>query len=543
MGRTGTLIGLYLMARHGLTARSAIAWMRLCRIGMVDPQQQKFLIHSQVGPGLAGAGAQRTLPPQPHGHTHVSHHTRTLSGSIHRSSSQLLIGHQSPINSPPVFSMPFSTFKSDSVPKQGPLTVPAILHHSRDFSSHLGHKETRDFGHQRSLSGVNFHVSTDQVDAREFPRGTFIKNEQKSQSAAFTSGLEVHQTTARPEFRHEDNRLIEMKAIKPSEFASTIQPDGVGRQGTFSTDLPRDPSTEFLRKPSTNSIVIRGQSVVAEKQLPFNSVIFQPSDFPLENLRQKEAQKPTSRTENCLPQKDSLFAGKYSPLTTHFGNIQNQIISGKCSKLNPTTSTSARDRSYLHTNVDHHRPSNPSSHQPGVFMKENAFPIQQSYHLNRVPADGGLKEALFSQETSTSKLSNMHLSGPGTRSSRVSGNLVPEFIPMPLYKERANMFAQNLEKHSALPGYKSSLAARDSSQDPRAIRLPTQAQVSEHASALPHRDLSSLHPATSKQNSKPGMRGTSSQPFSRSGFTDLQSFQLGGQTAGQKYSNLEKYCN
>ena len=44
MGRTGTLIGLYLMKQYNIPAKLAIAWMRLCRIGMVDPAQQKFLL-------------------------------------------------------------------------------------------------------------------------------------------------------------------------------------------------------------------------------------------------------------------------------------------------------------------------------------------------------------------------------------------------------------------------------------------------------------------------------------------------------------------
>ena len=35
LGRTGTLIGLYMMYKHGFTAKQAIAWLRLCRPGSV----------------------------------------------------------------------------------------------------------------------------------------------------------------------------------------------------------------------------------------------------------------------------------------------------------------------------------------------------------------------------------------------------------------------------------------------------------------------------------------------------------------------------
>lgn len=35
LGRTGTLIGLYIMHKFGFTAKQAIAWLRLCRPGTV----------------------------------------------------------------------------------------------------------------------------------------------------------------------------------------------------------------------------------------------------------------------------------------------------------------------------------------------------------------------------------------------------------------------------------------------------------------------------------------------------------------------------
>ena len=35
LGRTGTLIGLYIMHKFGFEAKPLIAWMRICRTGMV----------------------------------------------------------------------------------------------------------------------------------------------------------------------------------------------------------------------------------------------------------------------------------------------------------------------------------------------------------------------------------------------------------------------------------------------------------------------------------------------------------------------------
>jgi cell division cycle 14 len=43
LGRTGTLIGLYLMRTHGFTAREAMGWLRIMRPGSVIGEQQHYL--------------------------------------------------------------------------------------------------------------------------------------------------------------------------------------------------------------------------------------------------------------------------------------------------------------------------------------------------------------------------------------------------------------------------------------------------------------------------------------------------------------------
>ena len=43
LGRTGTLIALYLMRRHGFTAREAMGWLRIMRPGSVIGEQVIFL--------------------------------------------------------------------------------------------------------------------------------------------------------------------------------------------------------------------------------------------------------------------------------------------------------------------------------------------------------------------------------------------------------------------------------------------------------------------------------------------------------------------
>lgn len=43
LGRTGSLIGCYVIKHYGFTAREAIAWVRLCRPGSVIGLQQEWL--------------------------------------------------------------------------------------------------------------------------------------------------------------------------------------------------------------------------------------------------------------------------------------------------------------------------------------------------------------------------------------------------------------------------------------------------------------------------------------------------------------------
>jgi len=50
LGRTGTLIALYLMKHHGLTYTELIGWLRLCRPGSVIGPQQNFLADMEKYP-------------------------------------------------------------------------------------------------------------------------------------------------------------------------------------------------------------------------------------------------------------------------------------------------------------------------------------------------------------------------------------------------------------------------------------------------------------------------------------------------------------
>jgi len=70
LGRTGTLISLYLMKHFGITAADCISWLRLCRPGSVIGPQQNFLqdmerrmwregeAHRRKGSGSAGGSGE-----------------------------------------------------------------------------------------------------------------------------------------------------------------------------------------------------------------------------------------------------------------------------------------------------------------------------------------------------------------------------------------------------------------------------------------------------------------------------------------------------
>ena len=60
LGRTGTLIAVWLMRTHGFTAREAMGWLRIMRPGSVIGDQQRFLCH--VGAALAAVAVPGSLP-------------------------------------------------------------------------------------------------------------------------------------------------------------------------------------------------------------------------------------------------------------------------------------------------------------------------------------------------------------------------------------------------------------------------------------------------------------------------------------------------
>ena len=48
LGRTGTLIGLYMMKHFGFTARETLGWLRIVRPGSVIGPQQQFLCEEEA---------------------------------------------------------------------------------------------------------------------------------------------------------------------------------------------------------------------------------------------------------------------------------------------------------------------------------------------------------------------------------------------------------------------------------------------------------------------------------------------------------------
>jgi cell division cycle 14 len=57
LGRTGTLIGVYLMEREGFTAREAMGWLRIMRPGSVVGAQQRYLCEAEAALGRRRAAA------------------------------------------------------------------------------------------------------------------------------------------------------------------------------------------------------------------------------------------------------------------------------------------------------------------------------------------------------------------------------------------------------------------------------------------------------------------------------------------------------
>lgn len=65
LGRTGTLIGCYLMKHYHFTAPEAIAWIRICRPGSIIGQQQNWLEEQQAWCWEEGRRDRREKSPSP----------------------------------------------------------------------------------------------------------------------------------------------------------------------------------------------------------------------------------------------------------------------------------------------------------------------------------------------------------------------------------------------------------------------------------------------------------------------------------------------
>lgn len=80
LGRTGTLIGCYMMKHFRLTAAEAIAWIRICRPGSVIGPQQNFVEDKQNSLWLEGDRYREKLSEQENGTSKEVTVTGILSG-------------------------------------------------------------------------------------------------------------------------------------------------------------------------------------------------------------------------------------------------------------------------------------------------------------------------------------------------------------------------------------------------------------------------------------------------------------------------------
>ncbi|KAG8455327.1 hypothetical protein GDO86_001504 [Hymenochirus boettgeri] len=69
LGRTGTLIGSYIMKHYRMTAAETIAWIRICRPGSVIGPQQQFMVDKQRSLWNEGDIYRKKLQEQENGHS------------------------------------------------------------------------------------------------------------------------------------------------------------------------------------------------------------------------------------------------------------------------------------------------------------------------------------------------------------------------------------------------------------------------------------------------------------------------------------------
>uniref|UniRef100_A0A2K5JJQ3 Cell division cycle 14C n=1 Tax=Colobus angolensis palliatus TaxID=336983 RepID=A0A2K5JJQ3_COLAP len=79
LGRTGTMIACYIMKHYRMTAAETIAWVRICRPGLVIGPQQQFLVMKQTSLWMEGDYFRQKLKGQENGQ-HRAAFSKLLSG-------------------------------------------------------------------------------------------------------------------------------------------------------------------------------------------------------------------------------------------------------------------------------------------------------------------------------------------------------------------------------------------------------------------------------------------------------------------------------
>ncbi|XP_075935167.1 dual specificity protein phosphatase CDC14AB isoform X2 [Anarhichas minor] len=140
LGRTGSLIGCYLMKHYRFTAGEAIAWIRVCRPGSVIGPQQNFLEEKQAALWLLG-DSQRSQKAKLEERV-MSSHLITSMGDLTLNSAHNSLHETETVDSGPVLTQgdKLRALKSRRPPRPattGALRVEEMKTHSRSASQPL----------------------------------------------------------------------------------------------------------------------------------------------------------------------------------------------------------------------------------------------------------------------------------------------------------------------------------------------------------------------------------------------------------------------
>uniref|UniRef100_A0A0A9XNM6 protein-tyrosine-phosphatase n=1 Tax=Lygus hesperus TaxID=30085 RepID=A0A0A9XNM6_LYGHE len=221
LGRTGSLIGCYIMKHYNFNVMEAIAWIRICRPGSIIGHQQQWLKEKEQLMWISGNKYRESIFGSPYKfpvHNYGIYSKKLKELSLHNS---------------------FSSLKNE------------LLHYDDSISKILNKVDTMNIDEKRKTSKAKT-VKTDKEDNSKGTRCELpsVKDKERQSTGALTQGDHLNQIKARRRMPRPHSSMSGCRTTRPKEVEPQLE------SPLKVTKVNEKPSTTVLKRP-TRSVLIR----------------------------------------------------------------------------------------------------------------------------------------------------------------------------------------------------------------------------------------------------------------------------------------------